>query len=314
MIPSDWLDQAMERIAPQIRRTPLTWDADLNIYLKWENQQITGSFKVRGALNKTLVLKLDERSAGLVTASAGNHGLGVALAGKMVGAPVTVFASDHAVPTKVAAMRALGADVRLISGGYGMAEATAIQYACDQKLTWLSAYNDGQVIAGQGTIGMEIIQEMRPGPDVTFILPVGGGGLLAGIGSVLDRITPRPKLIGVQAEASPFMHALFSHGNQVGVSDLPTLADGLSGPVESGSVTIPFIKKYAEDILLVSEEEIERAIVFAWQKYQQRIEGSAAVGLAAILENKVKSPAVVIISGGNIQPEVHEQLCRKHLV
>jgi threonine dehydratase len=139
LIPSEWIDEAALRIAPHIRRTLLTNDAELNLYLKWENQQVTGSFKPRGAFNVVLSLEAWELDAGLVTASAGNHGQGVALAGKAVGARVTVFASDHAVPAKISAMQALGADVRLVEGGYELAEATAIAYACENKQTWVSA-------------------------------------------------------------------------------------------------------------------------------------------------------------------------------
>lgn len=327
MIPGEWIEQAALRIAPHIRRTLLTTvraantdgtpvrdgkDAELNLYLKWENQQVTGSFKARGALNKVLTLETWEQAAGLVTASAGNHGQGVALAGNLVGAPVIVFASAHAVPSKVEAMRALGADVRFVEGGYDLAEATAIEYARQHNQTWVSAYNDGQVIAGQGTIGLEIMEDMPPGLAFSVIVPVGGGGLLAGIGAALERFPSRPRLVGVNAEASAFMHALYQRGTQEGVPDLPTLADGLSGAVEADAITIPMVRKYADDFVTVSEEEIGRAVAFAWHKYRQKIEGSGAVGLAAVLSGKVQPPALVIVSGGNIQPEVHADLCRRY--
>lgn len=314
MIPSEWLDQAALRVAPHIRRTLLANDAELNLWLKWENQQATGSFKVRGALNKVLTLEAWEQAAGLVTASAGNHGQGVALAGKLVGAPVTVFASEHAVPAKVEAMRVLGAEVRFVPGGYELAEATAIQFARERQQTWVSAYNDGQVIAGQGTIGLELLASPPLSDRTTVIVPVGGGGLLAGIGAALERCPSRPRLVGVNAQASAFMHALYHRGDQAGVPDLPTLADGLTGAVQPGSLTIPMARKYADDLVLVSEEEIGRAIAFAWWKYGQKVEGSGAVGLAAVLAGKVKLPAVVVISGGNIQPEVHAELCRRYPV
>ena len=312
MIPSEWLDQAAARIAPHVRRTLLTNDAGLNIYLKWENQQVTGSFKARGALNKVLSLERWEQEAGLVTASVGNHGQGVALAGKLVGAPAIVFATRNAVPAKVEAMRALGAEIRFVEGGYSKAEAEAIKYAAEQKTTWVSAYNDGYVIAGQGTIGLEIAQDLPPAEGMTWIVPVGGGGLIAGIGAAARRYHPRPRVIGVQAEASAFMHALFYRGTQEGVPDLPTLADGLSGAVEDGSLTIPMVQQLVDDIFLFSEEEIARAISFAWHRYHERIEGSAAVGLAAILTGRVHPPAVVVISGGNIQPEVHDVICQRY--
>ncbi len=309
MIPAEWLDQAALRIAPHIRRTLLTNDAELNLYLKWENQQVTGSFKARGALNKVLSLQPWERQAGLVTASAGNHGQGVALAGRLTGAPVIVFASAHAAPVKLEAMRALGAEVRLVEGGYDEAERTALRFAAESGRTWVSAYNDGQVIAGQGTIGLEMIADLPPDAAPTWLVPVSGGGLIAGIGAALQRLSPRPRLVGVQAEASAFMHALFYRGTQEGVPDLPTLADGLSGAVEPGSVTIPLVKELVDEIILVNEAEIERAVAFAWRRYQQRIEGSAAVVLAAVLSGKVKGPAALVISGGNIQPEIHAAIC-----
>jgi threonine dehydratase len=290
----------------------LTNDAELNLYLKWENQQVTGSFKARGALSKILSLEPWECQAGLVTASAGNHGQGVALAGKLVNAPVLVFASEHAVPAKVEAMRTLGAQVRFVDGGYETAETTAIQYAAEHKQTWVSAYNDGQVIAGQGSIGLEIATEIPPDASQTWVVPVGGGGMLAGIGAALERFPSRPRLVGVNAEASAFMHALYHRGTQDGIPDEPTLADGLSGAVEADSLTIPLVKKYADDILTVSEEEIGNAIALCWRRYDERIEGSAAAALAVVLSGKVKTPAVVVISGGNIQPEVHAEICQRY--
>jgi threonine dehydratase len=312
VIPSEWLDRAALRVAPHIRRTLLTNDAGLNLYLKWENRQVTGSFKARGAFNKILSLEPWECAAGLVTASAGNHGQGVALAGKLVEAPVLVFASSHAVPAKVEAMRALGAEVRFVDGGYEQAEAAGIRHAAEHKMTWVSPYNDGQVIAGQGTVGLEIAADLPPDASQTWVAPVGGGGLLAGIGAALERFPSRPRLVGVNAAASAFMHALYHHGTQAGVPDDPTLADGLSGAVEENSLTIPLVKKYADDLLTVSEDEIGRAIAFAWKEYGECIEGSAAVALAAVLSGKVKAPAVVVVSGGNIQPEVHAEMCGRY--
>ncbi len=308
MIPYEWLEQAEVRIAPHIRQTPLTYDPERAVYLKWENRQVTGSFKPRGALNKILSMEQWETRAGLVAASAGNHGQGVALAGRLVGAPVEVFVSDHAVPTKVEAMGSLGAQIHIVEGGYAEAEATARRYAQQERKVFVSPYNDGQVIAGQGTIGLEILRSVSV-PIANWIIPTGGGGLISAFGTLFTRLNPRPKLIGVQAAASSFTDSLFHRHSQEGVEDLPTLADGLSGPVEEGSVTIPMIEKYVDDFLVVSEEEIARAIAFAWYVYHEKIEGSAAVGLACILEGSVgPRPSVVIISGGNVQPEVHEKI------
>jgi threonine dehydratase len=181
MIPYEWLEQADSRITPFIQRTPLTYDAARNLYIKWENRQLTGSFKARGAFNKVLLLEDWEREVGLVAASAGNHGQGLALAGQKVGAAVEIFVSEHAVPAKLDAMRTLGAVIHTVPGGYGEAEAAGKAYAEDQQKTWVSPYNDGQVIAGQGTVGLEILRALTPGPS-----PAGGGGnspLLLGEGS-----------------------------------------------------------------------------------------------------------------------------------
>ncbi len=313
MIPINWLREAAARIAPYIRETPLTYDPDLDIYLKWENRQVTGSFKARGAFNKVLVLENWERAAGLLAASAGNHGQGVALAGKTFNAPVTIYTSDQAVPTKIEAMQALGAEVILVAGGYGEAEKTALAHAANHNTTWISPYNDGQVIAGQGTLGLEIVHQLAAYPNFemqasTWVVPSGGGGLLSGIGAVLSTLPNRPRLVGVQAENSPFTHALFHSGSQDGITENPTIADGLSGPVEPGSITIPLMRQYADDFILVNENEIIGSIAQVWNRYSERIEGSAAAAFAAVLSGKVEKPAVLIISGGNIQPQVHKNL------
>jgi len=319
MIPYSWLEEAAERIAPYIQNTPLTYDPNNDIYLKWENQQITGSFKARGALNKVLCLEDWEMERGLVAASAGNHGQGVALAGQIVNTSVVIFASEHAVPAKVAAMEKYGAEVRLVPGGYGEAEKAGLEYAAEHGATWVSPYNDGQVIAGQGTLGLELLQALTRVPKSTWVVPVGGGGLISGIGAAIDAYYPdrseggksqfKPDLIAVQSEASPFFHSIYHSGTQTGVQELSTLADGLAGPVEANSVTISIVRRWVDQFILVTEEEIKQAIVYAWQRYHEKIEGSAATALAAVLTNKVNTrPSVIILSGGNIQPEVHAQI------
>lgn len=325
MIPYTWLEEAAERIAPHIRATPLSYDPNNDLFLKWENHQVTGSFKARGALNKVLNLQPWEIERGLVAASAGNHGQGVALAAQLVGVQADIFASEHATPTKLEAMRALGATVHLVHGGYGEAEAAGIDYAAEHEAVWISPYNDGQVIAGQGTLGLELLQELANLPESTWVVPVGGGGLISGMGAALEAFFPadgtaieadessqpvrKPRLIGVQSTASPFMHALFTQGSQAGVVELDSLADGLSGPVEAQSLTIPLVHKFVNEIVLVEEAEIEHAIAYAWERYHERIEGSAAVALAAVLEQRISArPAVVVLTGGNIQPELHQAL------
>ncbi len=312
MYPFAWMQEAQNRITAYIHKTPLTYDEGLDVYLKWENHQVTGSFKVRGAVNKVLSMKPWERDQGIVTASAGNHGQGLAYAAKLVGAPVTVFVSQGAVPKKLRAMRDYGAIIHLVPGGYGEAEKAGLAYAQEHSGTWVSAYNDGQIIAGQGTIGLEVLSQVNIQGVLAWIVPTGGGGLLTGIGASL-KAQAQPncihRLIGVQSVASPFMYRIFYTGTQENIIEYPSLADGLAGPVQENSITIPLVRQYVDEMLVVEEEEIEQAIRFAWQKYRERIEGSAAVTLAAILTGRISErPAVLIISGGNIQPEIHERI------
>ncbi len=300
--------EAEERIRPYLHETPLTRDERLSAFLKWENQQITGSFKLRGALNKVLSLSPAERAIGLVAASAGNHGQGVAYAARLLQAQAVIFVPEHAVPRKVEAIQQLGAEVRRVPGGYAETEAAALRWAGETGKTWVSPYNDPAIIAGQGTLGLETLRQLSQ-EVACWLVPVGGGGLIAGIGAALEIQAAKSKLIGLQAAASPFVHHLFYHGRQQGVEDRPTLADGLSGAIEETAITLSLMQRYVDEILLVSEEEIAQAIAYAWHVHHQVIEGSAAVGLAALLSGKVSErPAVVILSGGNIQPEVHTQI------
>ncbi len=309
MIPYEWIAQASQRIGPYIQETPLTFDESRDLYIKWESHQVTGSFKARGALNKILSLQDWELERGLVTASAGNHGQGVALAAGLKRAKVIVFASEHATPIKLQAMRQLGAEIRLVDGGYGEAERAGIAYAQATGGTWVSPYNDGQVIAGQGTIALELIKKLPDPPATTWVVPAGGGGLVSGIGSALQSMSPRPRLVAVQSEASPFLYEIYHHGSQRGVKELPSLADGLAGPVEDGSVTVPIVKSCVDDFVLVSEQEIRMAIKFAWDTYHERIEGSAAAALAAVNDGKIHAgPVVVVLTGGNIAPQDHAEI------
>jgi threonine dehydratase len=321
MLPTEWLKAASQRLAGKINKTPLTYDAARNLYIKWESHQKTGSFKARGALNRSLILEDWEREMGLVTASAGNHGQGVALAGQILGADVRVFASKDAPVVKIDAMRDLGAKVELIKGGYHDAEEAGLAFAKRNDAVWISPYNDGHVIAGQGTVASEILAEHPETAEMTWIVPVSGGGLLAGIASVLAgqaqntlrHGSARGRVIGVQVAASAFMHGLFYHDTQDDVEDLPTLADGLAGAVEANSITIPLIRKYVDEIILVSEDEVAEALAFAWREYGEKIEGAGAVGLAAVLSKKVPQEAsVIVVSGGNIQPEIHAEILTRY--
>ncbi|HSR20123.1 MAG TPA: pyridoxal-phosphate dependent enzyme [Anaerolineales bacterium] len=321
MIPGEWFELARTRINPHVVRTPLTYDAQRDLFLKWENHQVTGSFKARGALNKVLALEDWERGAGLVAASAGNHGQGVALAARLTGAKVEVFVPVRAVPEKVDAIRRLGGDVHFVDGGYGQAETAAKESAQRTRRTFISPYNDGQVVAGQGTLALETVEQLReqfglhPTEISTWIFPTGGGGLIAGCGAALASAGLKAALYGVQPSASAFTHSLFHRHTQLGVADGQTLADGLSGSIDEDSITIPMMREFATDIVTVSEEMIERAIAYAWWSYGERIEGSASVGLASALEGALKARhSVIVVSGGNIQDQVFEEIVARHRI
>ena len=311
MISLSEIRAARARITPPILTTPVTYDPDLQVWLKWESRQITGSFKPRGALNKVLSLPPERRAAGLVAASAGNHGQGVALAGKQVGAMVTVYASEQASPLKVAKMRALGAEVILLPGRYGVVEAVAIRAARESGRTYVSPYNDRQVMAGAGTLGLEVWEQV-PGLEQTLI-PAGGGGLLGGTGSALKQLNPAMQVIAVQNETSAYLYTDFHGGDMATVLEEDSLADGLSGAVEPGSTTVPLMHEVTDDFLLVSEAEIARAIVYAWERHGERLEGSGAVGLAAVLAGKVETGpvTVIVVSGGNIDEDIHARVLRE---
>ena len=313
MFSDELLDQAAGRLSPFLHRTPVTYDARLDLHLKWESHQPTGSFKVRGALNKILTLTPEELRQGLVTASAGNHGQGVALAARNTGTRAIVFASDHATPEKISAMRSMGAEVRLVAGGYALAEQTALAHAHTSQMTWISPYNDTQVITGQGTIGLELLEIIQKHQIKAIIVPAGGGGLVSGIGMALTRCHPRPRLVAVQSEASPFLYHLYQRGSQKDVDELPSLADGLAGAVEEGSLTISLTQRLVDEFILVSEEQIARAMAYAAIKYNECVEGSAAVALAAVLSGRVKvHPSLAVITGKNVQAEIFTAIIQRY--
>ena len=318
MIPYQWFVEARVRISPHIRITPITYDEEIDLFLKWENKQITGSFKARGAFNKVLSLEKWEQEAGLLAASAGNHGQGVALAGQVVEAPVKIFVPKNAPSVKIHAMKSLGAEVVLVPGGYQEAENAALDEAASSEFTWISPYNDGIIIAGQGTIALEVIDQLNDRSaisleDMFWLVPTSGGGLLAGIAAAIDSIAPKSTVIGVQSDTSPFMHAIFHQGTQDNIIELPTIADGLAGPVEDGSITIPLVRNHVDDILLVNEDEIIEAIAYSWHKHGEMIEGAAAVVIAAVLSGKIKQrPIIAVVSGGNIQDDVFRKIVESY--
>lgn len=305
--------EASERIQPLVIKTPVTHDERLDLFLKWENRQVTGSFKIRGACNKVFSLEPVLLEPGLVTCSAGNHGQGVAFAAEKRHSNCIVYASQHAALTKLAAMERLGAQVRLVAGGYAEAEREARDYARERGMVFISPYNDEEVISGQGTIAVEIEEQLPAEAEIaSLIVPVGGGGLISGLGAFFSQKRRKPRIIGIQSEASPYAHQVFTTGSQEGAEEKHSIADGLAGEIEVNSITIPMMQEYVDEIILVSEDEIREAIRFAWSAYGETIEGSAAVGLAARLAGKIHSQSsLTVITGGNIQPELLSEILRQ---
>jgi threonine dehydratase len=289
-------------ITPLERVTGLSREFGVTYYQKLELAQATGSFKIRGAMNKLLSLSPQERERGVVTASAGNHGLGVAYAAGVLGIIATIVVPETASRAKVAGLKSYPVELIQHGEGFATAEAFARQLEREQNLTFVSPYNDPQVIAGQGTIGLEILEAL---PDVDVILvPVGGGGLISGIGLLAKSISPKIKVIGVQSEASPFMQVALQAGKLVDAPDLPSLADGLAGAIEEISITFPLTQKYVDEVLLVAEEAIAKAIRYHFSEQHLIVEGSGAVGLAALLSERYRpsqgAKVVNLVSGRNI--------------
>lgn len=310
---------AAQRIAPHVRRTPtehspaMTALAGRDVFLKLENLQRTGAFKIRGALNAILQLEPSSRSAGVVTASAGNHGQGVAFAAQLVGAPACVVL-PHGVPlAKLTAIQRTGAETVLVSGGYDEAHAAAIEIARERGRTYVHAFDDDDVIAGQGTVALELFEDV---PDLdTVVVPVGGGGLISGIALAASALPGRPRIVGVQAAGSSALAESFGLGRVVerGTS---TIADGIAvrRPAER---TFAIVRRLVDDVVTVSDEAIARAMVLLLERHKLLAEGAGAAALAAVLEanGRVGGRRVAaIVSGGNVDPNLLGKALQQGLV
>jgi len=287
------IQRAMKRLKGRLNRTEVTPDPKLGekleteVCFKWESHQITGAFKVRGALNTILSLPEERREAGVVTSSVGNHGLGLSYAAKQAGIPAIVYLPDYASQKKIAGLRELGAEVRVVDGGYGLAEETGIRLAEDKGVVFISPYNHPDVIAGQGTVTLEWLEQTL-NLD-TVMLPVGGGGLSSGIGLALKVLRPASHLFGVQAEGLAFLHEYWHGRDMDAVEVRPNLAEGLSGRVDPQSITLPLVRWLFDDFLLVNDDKIARAVAYCYEAYGEIVEGATAVGFAALLAGKVEN-------------------------
>jgi threonine dehydratase len=311
--------EAAAAIAPHIRRTPTERSEALStlsgreVFLKLENLQKTGAFKIRGALNALLRKDPRERSSGVVTASAGNHGQGVAYAAQLLGVPACVVL-PHGVPlAKLTAIQRTGAEAVLSGETYDEAHAAAVEIARERKRTYVHAFDDDDVIAGQGTLALELLDDV---PDLdTLVVPVGGGGLIAGIALAASARSPRPRIVGVQAAGASAFADSFAAGSVVERA-AATIADGIAvrRPAER---TLALTKRFVDDVITVSDEAIARAIVVMLERTKLLAEGAGAAALAAVLEldGHVGGRRVgVVISGGNIDPNMLGKALQQGLV
>jgi len=307
------ITSAHKRIQLHIRKTPLEFSPQLSeqagseVYLKLENWQKTGSFKIRGALNKMLSLSSEEKQKGIITASAGNHGLGVAYAAKMLGIQGKIIVPENASPAKIKALQNYELELLKQGRDYDEAEEIAWEIQKREDLTFVHGFSDPEIIAGQGTIGLEILEDL---PDAnTIVVPIGGGGLIAGIAIAAKSINSKVKVVGVQSEASPAMFNSVQAARCVETPIEETIADGLAGRFVT-ELTLEVSQKYVDKIVLVSEKCIKQAIKLIIENEHMLIEGSAAVGVAALLEEKVKTQEkiVVILTGRNIHSQVLKEL------
>ena len=284
------------------------------LYLKTENLQITGSFKVRGAYYKMNCLSKEEKERGVVACSAGNHAQGVALAAQKNGIKAVICLPDGAPISKVEATKSYGAEVCLVKGVYDDAYQKALQLRDEMGYTFLHPFNDEEVIAGQGTIALEIAEQL---PDVdAVIVPIGGGGLISGIAYTIKTLNPHVKVYGVEAKGAPCMKNAIEHGNIEALPSISTIADGIAVK-QPGELTYELCSKYVDEIVTVTDDEISAAILALMEKHKLVTEGAGAVGVAAAMFNKIDlkgKKAVCLLSGGNIDVTILSRVINRGLL
>jgi threonine dehydratase len=293
-----------------VRQTPLEYSAELGAWLKLEHLQHTGSFKFRGASNKMALLTPEQAAAGVVTASNGNHGLAVAAASQARGIAAEVFVSSHVSSTKARRIEAMGARIHCEGEDSLIAELAARRAAGATGRVFVSPYNDRDVVAGQGSVAVELHRQL-PQLDAVFVA-VGGGGLIGGIGAYLKNVSPQTEIVGCWPRNSPVMHHCLQAGSIVEVAEQPTLSESTAGGIEPGSVTFDVCRRVIDRSVLVSEEEILRAMRLVLDTEHWVIEGAAGVAVAAFLKEASRwqaRNAVVVICGRNVSSEVMQKLC-----
>lgn len=321
MISLNKIIQAKRNIDGFVAKTPfgfapkLSKIAGADIYLKKENLQITGAYKVRGAFNKIANLDENAKKCGVVAASAGNHAQGVAISAKHFGVKAIIIMPEAAPLSKVAGTKALGAEVILKGDNFDEAYAYALEYAKENNMSFIHPFDDELVQAGQGTIALEMLDEVS---DLDYIVvPVGGGGLISGVASCAKQINPNIKIIGVSAKGAPAMFESFKDKCQHNSKSVRTIADGIAVR-DASQITLSHILECVDDMVQVDDEEIANAILYLLEQQKIMVEGAGAVSVAAILESKFEfkkgSKIGAILSGGNIDVQTLSVIIEKGLL
>jgi threonine dehydratase len=312
MVTLEDVREAQRTISGHLHRTPLLSARALGgmasppvkLFVKAELLQKTGSFKVRGALNKLAGMSDEEKQRGLITVSAGNHAQAVAWSAAAEGVQATVVMPENAVPSKVDATRGYGAEVVLYSGPVAGLFDHARELARERGLTFIHAYDDPRIIAGQGTVGLEILEDL-PDPDVV-IVPCGGGGLISGIATAIKEQRPQTRIILVEPEGAPTMHRAVAAGKPIALEKAATIADGLAAPF-AGEQTLAIVQRLVDQMVLVTDDEISAALRLILERCKLMAEPAAAASVAALLSGKAKvaegETVVAVLSGGNINRE-----------
>ncbi|MCU1302572.1 MAG: ilvA [Candidatus Sulfotelmatobacter sp.] len=324
MVTLSEIQSALVRIRKSIHVSPCTRSETFSeltgndVYLKLENRQRTGAYKERGALNKLLSLTAEERSQGVIAASAGNHAQAVAYHASNLGIRAKIVMPLATPLIKVSATRGYGGDVVLHGANYDEAYAEALRLSTQQHLTFVHAFNDDAVIAGQGTLGLELLEQLSDLEAV--IVPIGGGGLIGGIGCALKETNPRIQVIGVQPARLPSVKAALSEGKPVTLPSAVTIADGIAVR-RAGDHTLPLIQKYVDEVVTVEEEEIANAVLLLLEREKILAEGAGAAALAALVNRRIpmikdheRKKIAVVVSGGNIDVTLLARIIERGLV
>ena len=321
MLNLELIKTAAKRLKDVVARTPfahaplLSSICEAEVFVKKENLQITGAFKLRGAFNKIASLPAEERSKGVIAASAGNHAQGVAFSAKHFGIKAVIVMPESTPITKINGVTSYGAEVVLAGGNYDEAYAYATEYAQNNDLVFIHPFEDEEVIAGQGSVALEMLEEQA---DLDIIIvPIGGGGLISGVATAAKAINPKIKVIGVSAKGAPALKTSFEKKEAIDTTSVRTIADGIAVR-DTSPITLDYMLQCVDDVVEVDDEEIANAILYLLERQKLVVEGAGSVGVAALLHNKIsdiKGKKIgVVLSGGNIDVTMLSVIIEKGLL